>query len=516
MTIRVHPSLRLFLALLVAALFVCPTLAQRAITVDMLWSANCAACHGDKGQGGSRAASLLKDDLLDQDRDRPFFDTIKSGHASQKVEGAIATLSNEEAWALVNYLREFQAQDRRRRVGSISRKLVNGVCTTSRAAFAIEDAATAKEGLDTPWSIAFAPQGFTLVTNRPGSIVVFDANFKKLGEVAGLPKVRNRGQGGLMDVTLHPDFAKGAPNDWVYLTFADEIAKDGKSLGMTKIIRGHVRRAGDEGTPATRDGQWTWTDQQTIFEAKPEHYLSGDIHFGCKIVFDPKDSNLLFFGIGERGHQDMAQDLTRPNGKIHRLHADGSIPRDNPFADRDDATYKSIWSFGHRNPQGLAFDLDGRLWDTEHAPRGGDELNLIRRGGNFGWPLISFGINYNGTPFRTPWPETSPDSASGKDLEMPVLRWMPSIAACGLEACDARTFPDWRGDLLAGGLAGACVERLRIDASATTPRIVEREEIVHGLGRVRDIANGPDGNLYLVLNGPDRVVRLAGRPRPAK
>jgi glucose/arabinose dehydrogenase len=190
--------------------------------------------------------------------------------------------------------------------------------------------------------------------------------------------------------------------------------------------------------------------------------------------------------------------LDRPNGKVHRVKHDGSIPPDNPFVGREDAL-PSIWSYGHRNPQGMVRDLDGNLWLTEHGPRGGDELNLVRKGGNYGWPVVSFGMNYNGTPYRTPWPE------EGAGITMPVHAWLPSIAACGLDVVDVdRAFPQWKGDLLAGGLAGETVQRLRVRDG----KVVESEELVHGRGRVRDVRVGPDGLVYLVLNGPDVIVRL--------
>jgi glucose/arabinose dehydrogenase len=251
-----------------------------------------------------------------------------------------------------------------------------------------------------------------------------------------------------------------------------------------------------------------WVEQKTIFEAKPEHYLPGGVHFCSKFAFDPFDPTILFFGIGERGQQNFAQDLTRPNGKIHRVKDDGSIPTDNPFVGTKDA-YESIWSFGHRNPQGTTFDLAANLWVTEHAPRGGDELNLITKGSNYGWPLVSFGINYNGAALRTPWVDTSPDVPQDSAIQMPTLRWIPSIATCGLCAVDAAQFPQWKGDLLCGGLAGQRVDRVRVRGD----QLIEVETILEGIGRVRDIVNGPDGAIYVVLNAPDRVVRLTTTSR---
>jgi glucose/arabinose dehydrogenase len=194
----------------------------------------------------------------------------------------------------------------------------------------------------------------------------------------------------------------------------------------------------------------------------------------------------------------LAQDLSEPNGKVYRVREDGSVPQDNPFVNTPNAI-PSIWSYGHRNPQGLVMDLNGQLWDTEHGPRGGDELNRVQKGANYGWPLVSFSINYNDQPLTTPWP--TPD----QKITLPVYRWLPSIGACGLDMVAGSAFPKWKGDLMAGGLSGTNVDRIRVKGDT----LVEREEIMHGMGRVRDVRTGPDGMVYVVLNQPDKVVRIA-------
>src|SRR5262245_51332384 len=461
--------------------------AAAAQTVEQVWANNCAKCHGEKGQGGGAGTrTLLTDELFTQDTDRRFLDNIKNGKPDQGMDPFGATMPDPQVWAMVNYIRELQSQEYRQRVADP--KAVNGVYTSQRERFRIETVING--GLEVPWSVEVLPDKRLLVTERAGRLRLnsSDAPGGTLSEpVAGTPEVRNRGQGGLMDVTLHPDFAK---NGWIYLAYSDPLRKDNNVLGMTKIVRGHIKET--NGTPS-------WTDQETIFEARPEHYLNTDIHFGCKIVFDPKDSHILYFPIGERGRMEMAQDRTRPNGKVHRVTDDGKIPTDNPFADNAaKGEYGSIWSFGHRNPQGLTFDLDGNLWDTEHGPRGGDELNHVVKGRNYGWPIVSFGINYNGAPFKTPWPEAS------DDIVMPVYRWMPSIAVCGLDVVHGAAFPGWKGDILAGGLAGQVVDRIRVKDD----KVVEREEIIRRMGRVRDVVCAKDGTIYVVLNEPDKVIRL--------
>ena len=240
----------------------------------------------------------------------------------------------------------------------------------------------------------------------------------------------------------------------------------------------------------------TWTNQETLMEADQEFYSGAGIHFGGKIVFDGKGH--VFFDIGERGTNEVSQQKTNPFGKIFRLNEDGSIPTDNPYASETKKFMAATWSMGHRNPQGITIDLDGQLWDTEHAPRGGDEMNRIVKGGNYGWPMICFGINYNDSPFRLPW------NGPGQNYLMPVFRWLPSCAASGLEVVKGDAFPKWKGDLIAGGLAGQNVDRIR----AKGDNLIEREELIHGMGRVRDIGIGADGYIYIVLNQPDIVVRI--------
>jgi glucose/arabinose dehydrogenase len=401
-------------------------------------------------------------------------------------------MSDAQIWGLVVYLRELQARDYRDN-GGAPQADPKGVFSSTHHRYRI-DTLIAK-GLDTPWAVDFLPSGEMLVTERPGTLRVFkDGSLS--APATGLPEVRNRGQGGLMDIAVHPDFAK---TGHIFLAYSD-LGADRRGSGMTKIIRGTLNRP-DPAKP------WVWSNQKTIFQAKQEHYLNTDLHFGCRIVFDPIDPSILFFAIGERGMSQHAQDLSRPNGKVHRVSITGDIPPGNPFANRDDA-YPSIWSFGHRNPQGLVFDLEGNLWDTEHGPRGGDEVNLILKGRNYGWPTVSFGIDYSGAPFRTPF--ANPDKAvTGGPIVMPAYRWMPSIGACGLDVVKGPAFPKWQGDLVAGGLSGSNVDRLRFKVGPDgSTELIECEELLFGKGRVRDVVTGPEGAIYVVLNGPDRVIRL--------
>ncbi|MFQ3676864.1 MAG: PQQ-dependent sugar dehydrogenase [Fimbriimonadaceae bacterium] len=456
--------------------------AQTRTNITNLYIEACAKCHGQRGEGGGGGTrTLLTPELFDQEHDRRFFDAIKNGVPEMGMEAYGETLSPEVIWGLVVHIRELQARARREQTGSVP--AVDGVYTTKRHAYRIET--VVDSGLETPWGIDWLPDGRMLVTNRPGYMLVV-RNGQVEGRVEDMPANIEIGQGGLMDVAVHPDYAR---NGWIYLAVNDP-SENRNRAGITKIVRGKLRFDG---------GRIRWTDQQTIFQCDPRDYTGAGVHFGARIVFDGKGN--IFFPIGDRGNQNLAQDLRRPNGKTFRVREDGTIPPDNPFVGRTiegEKALDAVWSYGHRNPQGLVFDLEGNLWNTEHGPRGGDELNLIQRGANYGWPIVAFSINYNDSPFATPWPK------DGQDLAMPVYRWLPSIGACGLAVVKGPMFSRWRGDLLAGGLSGANIDRIRV----ANGKMVEREEIFHGHGRVRDVKVHRDGSIYVALNGPDKIVRI--------
>jgi glucose/arabinose dehydrogenase len=448
---------------------------RRNVNLTRLYNENCANCHGENGQGGGGGTpSLNTVEKFDQKLDKPFFDAIKSGVPDAGMEAFGESLSDEEIWGLVVHIRELQARALRARNGSP--KAENGVYKSKLHDFKVETVVPESSDIKTPWSLDWLPDGRMLITNRPGWMVVASSSGKILGRVDGMPPSVEINQGGLMDVRVHPEYAK---NGWIYLSLNDP-AKSGRG-GLTKIVRGKLRESG---------GTFAWTGQETIYEADQKYYSGAGVHFGSKIAFDGKGN--VYFSVGERGTNMGAQDLTSPYGKVMRVREDGSIPADNPYAN------SPVWSFGHRNQQGLAFGLDGRLWDTEHGPRGGDEVNLILKGANYGWPVVAWSINYSDTPFRTPWPK------DGLEVVQPVSRWLPSIGASGLDVLQGAAFPNWKGDLIAGGLAGNNVDRIRTKDG----KYVEREELLHGMGRVRDIRVSKDGTVFVVLNGPDKVIRL--------
>ena len=454
-----------------------PRQGQR-LSVTRQYLDNCAHCHGENGEGGGAGTRTLNTKpLFDQSKDHPFFDAIKKGVPDRAMPAYGDTLSDEEIWAQVVHIRELQAKALRAEFGS-PKPDSTGVYASDKAKFRVETFVEAGKGLVTPWSIDWLKDGRALVTNRRGEMFLVGTDGALGPKIEGLPETSEIGQGGYMDVRVHPT------NGWLYFAYTEPKAGD-RSQGLTKIVRGHL-----DGT--------RWKDQQTIWEAPQEWYTGSGIHFGGKIVFD--DKGHVFFSVGERGLNMRGQSLDVPVAKIYRLNDDGTVPKDNPYVGK--TRFGGIWTWGHRNPQGLALASDGQLWDTEHAPRGGDELNPIKKGANYGWPIVTYGINYNDTPWALPWPKP------GQNLEMPVFRWLPSVGTSGLALVKGAAFPSWKGDLLAGGLAGQNLDRFRVKGD----RMVEREELLQGMGRVRDVNVAKDGTVYVVLNGPDKIVRLV----PAK
>jgi glucose/arabinose dehydrogenase len=434
----------------------------------------CAACHGPNLEGG-RAPSLLDDTWTFGGDDKSLAESIREGRPGTLMAPFKAALTDLEIRALVVFIRE-QAGQARTQGQNVTSPVVDTVVQSEQHAFKLE---TVVDGLDTPWGLAFLPDGRLLVSERPGRLRVI-APGQPLGEpIAGTPAVWAQQDGGMMDVALHPDYAS---NGWVYLAYSDPGTA---GASMTAIVRGRVREG-------------RWVDQQSLYAPPRELYWADNTHFGSRFLFDR--AGHLFYSIGDRGHEKEAQDLSRPNGKIHRVQDDGRVPPDNPFVARAGAQ-GSIWSYGNRNVQGLAFHpVTGELWASEHGPRGGDELNLIEPGHNYGWPAITFGINYDGTPVS--------DRTEQEGMEQPVVQWTPSIGVCGIAFYSGDRFPRWKNDLFVTGLVGQ--ELLRLVTSGH--KVVHQEVLFQKIGRVRTVATGPDGYLYVVLNNPGRIVRLVPAP----
>jgi glucose/arabinose dehydrogenase len=352
----------------------------------------------------------------------------------------------------------------------------------STAADATLDVATIARGLEHPWSLAFLPDGRMLVTERPGRLRVLAADGTLSAPLAGVPDVFARGQGGLLDVALDPHFAD---NQRVYLSFAE--AGDGGA--GTAVARG--RFAGDrlEGT-------------EVIFRQQPK--LGAEVHFGSRLVFDR--AGRLFVTSGDRMEWPNVMRLDRGQGKIYRLAPDGTAPPDNPFVARADAI-PQVWSYGHRNPQGAALHPGtGELWEVEHGARGGDELNIVRAGRNYGWPEITLGVNYNGQPIGT-------GKQSLPGMEQPIHHWTPSIAPSGMAFYTADRFPAWKGSLFVGALAHHKLVRLTLDGD----RVVAEEHLLADRGkRIRDVRVGPDGYVYVLTDEADGELWRVGLRTPVQ
>ena len=314
------------------------------------------------------------------------------------------------------------------------------------------------------WGLEFLNDNSILATLKSGSIIHFKDGVKK--ELKGVPEIYLRGQGGLLDIAIHPNFRK---NKFIYLSYASEDieGKGGNTTISRAILNGDTLGELEvlyKGTPDSRKGQ----------------------HFGGRMEFD--NENYLFFSIGDRGNRNVnPQDITIDGGKIYRIKDDGTIPKDNPFYNDGNAK-KAIYSYGHRNPQGMfKHPVSGKIWTNEHGPRGGDEINIIEKGKNYGWPKITYGINYSGT--------TITKNKSLPNMEQPLYYWIPSIAPSSFEYISSEIYPNWKGSLLAGALVFKYIERIVLEDDI----VVSRSKIAENLGRPRDIKQGPDGYIYVSI-----------------
>lgn len=331
---------------------------------------------------------------------------------------------------------------------------------------------TLASGLVHPWGMAFLPDGRMLVTERVGTLRMVSAEGEVGEPLAGVPAVVAEGQGGLFDVALSPDFAD---DGLVYLSYAEP--GEGKLAG-TAVARG---RLGDAGL----------SEVEVIFQQSPK--LETRHHFGSRLVFD--DAGLLYITMGDRGVRPTAQDLSSHMGTVARIRPDGSVPEDNPFVGRDDVQ-PQIWSYGHRNQQGAALNPWTRqLWTNEHGPKGGDEINIPQAGKNYGWPIITYGINYSGEPI----PEAVGSEAEG--MEQPHHYWPVSPGVSGMAFYDNAAIPPWKGSLLVGSLAQTALIRLSLDDNG---QVTGEERLLADQGqRIRDVRVGPDGAIYLLTDSPD-------------
>lgn len=326
-----------------------------------------------------------------------------------------------------------------------------------------------------PWGMAFLPDGSFLYTEKEGIIFHVKDGVKR--EAGRPPEVYNRGQGGLLDIHLHPDFEK---NKIVYLTMARQPS--GQSGGNTALVQ------------AVFDGE-NVSQYKVLYQAFP--LTTAGHHFGSRIAFD--NDGYLYFTIGDRGDRDLnPQNTKRDGGKVYRIKADGSIPSDNPFTNEKGET-SAVYSYGHRNLQGMTKNpFTGEIWTHEHGPKGGDEINIIRKGLNYGWPVITYGVEYSGLPIT--------DQRSQPGMEQPLYYWIPSIAPSGMCFVNSDKYPDWNGNLLVGSLVFEYLERLIIQDNKVTSRV----KLFENIGRVRNVIQGPDGYIYVSVENQG-ILRIKSK-----
>ncbi len=425
----------------------------------------CSSCHGEQMQAfvdrtwkhGKDEASLYK--------------SISVGFVDAGMPGWSATLSDTSINELVAYiLTGIEEVDK---YGFEQETLASDTIKAGDMTYVLD---TVASGFDVPWSLEFLPDGDLLVSDRGGDLFRVDQNGKKTN-IIGAPIVRAYGQGGMMDIMLHPDFET---NNYVYLSYAALKVEGGDSLGTTKVSRYLLQ--GNQ-----------LSEELTILDAAP--YTNRPYHFGGKL--EVGSDGHLYITVGDRGERDVnPQDLSRPGGKVHRVQLDGSIPEDNPFVNVDTA-FASIYSYGHRNPQGIARHPEtGEIWTHEHGPRGGDEINISQKGLNFGWPVISYGINYDGTTF------TNDLEKSG--MEQPLHYWVPSIAPSGMTFITSDKYGDWKNQLLVGSLRFKYLNLVRLNGK----EVVSEEPLLKNIGRVRNVKIGRDGLIYLAVEKPGFIFRL--------
>ncbi len=424
----------------------------------------CASCHGEKVE---------------------MFVDRNWKHGNTKAE-LVASITN--GW-LDNGMPSWKASLKPKQIEELANLILKGIEDGKKYRFSSKPTSnifeqeglklkldTVVSGLKTPWGMAFLPNSEMLVTDRNGDMYRIDANRKK-SKLSGVPEVLAQGQGGLLDVILHPKYAE---NGWIYISYSIPKKDGNTTLSSTAIMR------------AKLDGN-ALTEQKIIFEAKP--YFKTRHHYGSRLQFDK--NGYLFFTVGERGlEKENPQDLGRDLGKVHRINDDGSIPQDNPYIGKDGVN-ASIWSWGHRNPQGFVIHPEtGVIWETEHGPRGGDELNIVKKGANYGWPVISYGINYDGTTFT--------NLTTKEGMEQPQHYWIPSIGPSGAVFITSDKYKGWKGDLLMGSLRFQYLNRVKLQNN----KVVKEEILLKNIGRLRDVRMGGDGYIYVAVEDPGYVFRL--------
>ena len=496
----------------------------------MVYNEMCSGCHGTTDGKAGRAPSLFDEKWLNGTNDTNIARAIRSGIAGTEMEGfPAAQLSDDQIFQLIAFIRTQTANAKPR--PAFVPEADGVVLTTEKQTVKVE---VLTKGVDTPWGLAFLPDGRLLITERPGKLRILDKG-KLSDPVKGTPTPHVQQDGGYLDVSVHPQYAR---NGWIYLSYSEMQpgfvpppapapgdaaaapapapsvvappapsgvcgsaaaaapaappagARAGAAPGgggggqgrgrgpqipsNTVIVRGKINQNNE------------WTDQQVIFRSPLPCYVASGVHFGSRFIWDR--AGHLFFSLGERGTPMNAQDLKNPLGKIHRVNDDGTVPKDNPFVGNP-AADPTVWSYGHRNPQGLAWDpvVPDRLWETEHGPTGGDEVNVIEKGHNYGWGVITMGVQGGIT------------ERAHEGMEQPIVYYTPAIGPSGIGFYTGAKYPGWKdSSLFISALVGEQLRRLEIKDKTVT----HQEVIFNQFGRIHDIITGPDGLFYVACQNP--------------
>ncbi len=425
----------------------------------------CSGCHGEKME------AFTDRQWKHGNTKEALFKSIEQGHPNAGMPGFDTTFTDAEITGLVNYI--LQGIENVKRYQFTNQPAQSNIFTSTAQTVKLD---TVVKGISVPWGMAFLPNGELLVTERSGKLYRVTKN-KSLQAIDGVPEVVAEGQGGLLDVKLHPDFKT---NNVIYLSYSIPKKEDSILLSTTAVTR------------AVLKGN-SLTQQQKIFEALP--YSRTRHHYGSRMEFD--NNKNLYISVGDRGnHDENPQSLERFPGKIHRIKDDGSIPSDNPYVNQQGAM-PSVYSYGHRNIQGMTVNpTTGALWAHEHGPRGGDEINIVQKAKNYGWPVITYGLNYNGTVL-------SPLSAK-EGMEQPQLYWLPSIGPSGMAFVTGDRYKAWKGHLLVGSLRFKYLNLCKMKDN----KITGQEILLKNIGRVRDVRMGPDGYIYVSVESPGAIFRL--------
>ena len=476
-----------------------------AVTVDPLEVAdaeNCGVCHGENLEGTGQGTPLVGVALLYGDTVEEISASVAKGFPAQGMPGWSQILPESEIRRLAIYVAERRSELSLDFKVGMPLEIPGGIVRSALHDFRIETVATGFDPL--PYSIAPLPDGGFLLTEKKRGLSVVSADGVQSPLIEGTPTAYadgfslplvdlELGTGWIMDVAIHPDYAD---NGWIYLHFGDRCTDcnaTGGAVSMNKVVRGRI----DDGR---------WVDEETIWSVPVEDYTAmPDMSAGGRLSFDG-DSH-VYIGVGMKGSANYVgiQDLAEPYGKIHHVHDDGSVPADNPFVDVADAQ-PTTWTYGHRSPQGLEFHRGtGQLWSTEMGPRGGDEINLLLPGRNYGWPLYSKGVDYDGTPVE--YGKELGMTFDLEDIEQPVVDLTPSPAVSSFVFYDGDAFPAWHDHMLVGSLRATELYRVEVDGD----RLVQQETLITDLARIRDVEVGVDGLVYLLLEHASggRIVRLA-------